>query len=122
MRISDWSSDVCSSDLDENDLRDGPRNKIQRPPFPVPSALQATNEHQQEFGCQAASLRRGRTINPARCCVRQRRWQQRRARSEEHTEELQSLMRTTYTVVCLKKQKTNTTTAQKETYTKESKT
>src|SRR3546814_2098454 len=100
MRISDWSSDVCSSDLshrryDENDLRDGPRNRIQRPPFPVPSALQATNEHQQEFGCRAASLRRGRTNHPARC------------RSEEHTSELQSLMRISYAVFCLKKKKTN---------------
>src|SRR3546814_8858956 len=33
-------------------------------------------------------------------------------RSEEHTSELQSLMRISYAVFCMKKQKNNTTTAQ----------
>src|SRR3546814_2061818 len=33
-------------------------------------------------------------------------------RSEEHTSELQSLMRTSYAVLCLKKKKKNTTTSQ----------
>src|SRR3546814_6024085 len=33
-----------------------------------------------------------------------------RGRSEEHTSELQSLMRTSYAVFCLKKKKRNTTT------------
>src|SRR3546814_5420805 len=33
-----------------------------------------------------------------------------RARSEEHTSELQSLMRISYAVFCLKKQKANSTT------------
>src|SRR3546814_3985014 len=32
-------------------------------------------------------------------------WQRRRARSEEHTSELQSLMRSSYAVFCLKKKK-----------------
>src|SRR3546814_8439466 len=36
-----------------------------------------------------------------------RRWHERR-RSEEHTSELQSLMRISYAVFCLKKKKTNT--------------
>src|SRR3546814_4046386 len=43
-------------------------------------------------------------------------------RSEEHTSELQSLMRNTYAVFCLKKQKTNNTRYQyhtiRSTYTK----
>src|SRR3546814_3199816 len=40
------------------------------------------------------------------------------ARSEEHTSELQSLMRISYAVFCLKKKKEHTTTLQpKETYT-----
>src|SRR3546814_3908719 len=43
---------------------------------------------------------------------KRRQWQQRR-RSEEHTSELQSLMRISYAVFCLKKKKlTNTLTAQ----------
>src|SRR3546814_3401674 len=36
------------------------------------------------------------------------------ARSEEHTSELQSLMRNSYAVFCLKKKKTNTKTNNKE--------
>src|SRR3546814_1350028 len=39
-------------------------------------------------------------INPA-----EERWKQKRMRSEEHTSELQSLMRISYAVFCLKKKK-----------------
>src|SRR3546814_7509483 len=39
-------------------------------------------------------------------------------RSEEHTSELQSLMRTSYAVFCLKKKKTHNTTATPITYYK----
>src|SRR3546814_2681848 len=38
----------------------------------------------------------------------------RRTRSEEHTSELQSLMRISYAVFCLKKKKTNNNTSRKE--------
>src|SRR3546814_10879076 len=38
-----------------------------------------------------------------------------RLRSEEHTSELESLMRTSYAVFCLKKKKTYTTTPTKQT-------
>src|SRR3546814_1567598 len=64
MRISDWSSDVCSSDLIAETL----------PHF------------DQEYGAEGARLRDGR--------------------SEEHTSELQSLMRISYAVFCLKKKTT----------------
>src|SRR3546814_4732024 len=37
-------------------------------------------------------------------------------RSEEHTSELQSLMRNSYAVFCLKKKKTTSTTTQKNNY------
>src|SRR3546814_10735418 len=73
MRISDWSSDVCSADLPGRD----------RAPLPSP-----------------ISPRRRRTITArmqiAGCCSS-------RSRSEEHTSELQSLMRKSYAVLCLKK-------------------
>src|SRR3546814_3646234 len=39
-----------------------------------------------------------------------------RQRSEEHTSELQSLMRTSYAVFCLQKKKKNTTKAQHQTH------
>src|SRR3546814_10272631 len=40
--------------------------------------------------------------------------QEERVRSEEHTSELQSLMRISYAVFCLKKKITNTTTSTKQ--------
>src|SRR3546814_7813462 len=47
---------------------------------------------------------------PARRYYRRRGWQKRR--SEEHTSELQSLMRISYAVFCLKKKTTNNVTTQ----------
>src|SRR3546814_2178518 len=41
--------------------------------------------------------------SPSRCAAVRRRRRSRRARSEEHTSELQSLMRSSYAVFCLKK-------------------
>src|SRR3546814_5722407 len=69
MRISDWSSDVCSSDLDV---------------FPP-----------------VADRQRGRSSLDEVPLIRR----PRHARSEEHTSELQSLMRISYAVFCLKKKK-----------------
>src|SRR3546814_7892144 len=78
MRISDWSSDVCSSDL-------FPRC---RSTTSAPAPL-----HQ---GSPRTSLGHGssesRAVLGHRC-----------SRSEEHTSELQSLMRISYAVFCLKK-------------------
>src|SRR3546814_5545937 len=82
MRISDWSSDVCSSDLDD------------------PRRTRATTVGQLSIddGCQAAvdAIRRQfvrRAHNVHQCLDR----------SDEHTSELQSLMRISYAVFCLKK-------------------
>src|SRR3546814_5232593 len=91
MRISAWSSDVCSSDLEEESYNHtarvcdiGPDNKLYitlGQPFnvPAPEKLDLYNE----YGI-------GGII---------------RMRSEEHTSELQSLMRISYAVFCLKKKK-----------------
>src|SRR3546814_3095867 len=111
MRISDWSSDVCSSDLlahaGEDQLA-GPAllgNEIGDPAralrlLPNPDGLQELNapagEHaprqrnrRHEFAAQGMAVR-----------------------SEEHTSELQSLMRISYAVFCLKKKKKQQTTPQ----------
>src|SRR3546814_1900274 len=92
MRISDWSSDVCSSDL-------------------------RTRLNEREEGRTYANLRlraSGDTPEPQRAVaramlshgkVRARRWRVSILRSEEHTSELQSLMRISYAVFCLKKKK-----------------
>src|SRR3546814_1613451 len=69
-----------------------------------------------------ALQRRGRQLQPVEhaalggrllalaCRRRFRRWALRGRRSEEHTSELQSLMRISYAVFCLKKNKTKTPT------------
>src|SRR3546814_8926029 len=102
MRISDWSSDVCSSDLpicflnlrqcaaplasrtSEQRERRLVASVVQRPPL---SALPETR-HGNEVRVQSGSARHA---NPSG------------TRSEEHTSELQSLLRISYAVFCLKK-------------------
>src|SRR3546814_9508910 len=116
MRISDWSSDVCSSDLDAGE---GGRH-VCRAQFRPCLCL-----------CGGASVRCG-ADDALRCCggdpagerecdegragggagagrrglyegLAGRALYARRQRSEEHTSELQSLMRISYAVFCLKK-------------------
>src|SRR3546814_5954088 len=111
MRISDWSSDVCSSDLIDDDRipRDHQSAVEIRRPGPVP---------QGKAGAAALSIRDAGALHrggvPGLFRDRPRRaeipagvsgrygWN----RSEEHTSELQSLMRISYAVFCLKKKKT----------------
>src|SRR3546814_2166647 len=90
MRISDWSSDVCSSDLVE------PRRR--RPHILAQRDIPALPE-------AGAGLARSR-IEREQPCVGGGRDDLLGARSEEHTSELQSLMRISYAVFCLKKKKT----------------
>src|SRR3546814_7445744 len=108
MRISDWSSDVCSSDLEP------PIQAIQRkpelggimPPESVDFLL-------ADFG-------RFRQVEPAMYPIAPvgveapadlpefgHGERGHDGRSEEHTSELQSLMRISYAVFCLKKKKPN---------------
>src|SRR3546814_7555279 len=106
MRISDWSSDVCSSDL----LR---FRKVE-----TGLSHRGTHRHDQpspERGPHEA----GRTAIPEEFTppdvemidvIRSRLMQSmfeshEVTRSEEHTSELQSLMRISYAVFCLKKKK-----------------
>src|SRR3546814_5865804 len=113
MRISDWSSDVCSSDRE--------------------MAVKVTNDALQLFGAAGYSrnnpLERmlrdarmftigGGTAQILRTVIASRILERklpqtrdgylnlRRARSEEHTSELQSLMRHSYAAFCLKKKTT----------------
>src|SRR3546814_10552527 len=116
MRISDWSSDVCSSDL-HADVALAAGDRAQHPHFGLETgdrgqraevvagetaevrpllrrigrrgegALQA-REHGDDLAPDAGDHRLGE------------------GRSEEHTSELQSLMRIPYAVFCLKKKNT----------------
>src|SRR3546814_10034840 len=99
MRISDWSSDVCSSDLR---LKHYGR-RIRRIRCPCQFKL-----HPGRGALRSASiLVRARDPPPETGG----RWLQNlgqeglsdQQRSEEHTSELQSLMRISYAVFCLKK-------------------
>src|SRR3546814_8807868 len=88
MRISDWSSDVCSSDLRAARLVVDRLPHRVRPPGADPAVdhpgLVPVDPHH-------APGARGDDRGAAH-------------RSEEHTSELQSLVRTSYAVFCLKKQ------------------
>src|SRR3546814_7656100 len=107
MRISDWSSDVCSSDLSA--ARDLHATSPQPADPPLRLIQQGSKEHAMThrsrlagfiIDCEtgdldaAASFWSGALGMPVA---------ERYARSEEHTSELQSLMRISYAVFCLKK-------------------
>src|SRR3546814_3872907 len=108
MRISDWSSDVCSSDLLEHQAPS-------REPVGARDGLQRLAHHglvqRGLLGGEAdhvVGLGLGRQV---RCDARvdlaatqeERAHERGEGRSEEHTSELQSLMRISYAVFCLKK-------------------
>src|SRR3546814_2845274 len=123
MRISDWSSDVCSSDLEETDVR--------KTRFSEEQIIAVLRE--QEGGMKTADVCRKHGISSATLYAWKAKYggmdvsQARKLkvleeenarlkrlladamldnRSEEHTSELQSLMRISYAVFCLKKKKT----------------
>src|SRR3546814_1931838 len=99
MRISDWSSDVCSADLQgaRQAQRVGQGGVHAAARCRSPSAAAAGECAVQPLGA-GARHRGARSI--ARLVARGR-----GSRSEEHTSELQSLMRNSYAVFCLKKKK-----------------
>src|SRR3546814_4276374 len=98
MRISDWSSDVCSSDLFQIEQACGKKrcacSKADIPFFPDRS-------HTSHAGKNHSSY----PVFQLTQCLSDRRCDMGGRRSEEHTSELQSLMRISYAVVCLKKKK-----------------
>src|SRR3546814_4711481 len=92
MRISDWSSDVCSSDL-QSSSPSSRTTRLQLLAFELIWRL--CYERLQMVSpptCQTPAQ-----VTCAHC---------QRSRSEEHTSELQSLMRISYAVFCLKKKTT----------------
>src|SRR3546814_6357661 len=117
MRISDWSSDVCSSDLDEQGRY---------------GEIVVTGDRANRFGTdtvQSGSFRNAKILDvpltisviPSEVLKSQQAVDLIDAvrntagvsttgtgpRSEEHTSELQSLMRISYAVFCLKKKHKN---------------
>src|SRR3546814_2795691 len=111
MRISDWSSDVCSSDLTKKAPRVRSRwgvlcnetEKARRPGLPQ-SYRALTSSGSYPGWPSTLGLRR--PMLGSRAGTRHT-FLSRTERSEEHTSELQSLMRNSYAVFCLKKKKYN---------------
>src|SRR3546814_2864996 len=127
MRISDWSSDVCSSDL-ERLARRGVERQRQRNQQPLDGdvavasllrdllggienthrivveprrLLRPRSRHRRDFGEREIGLAR-RLARVAARRLDQPGGHALLVRSEEHTSELQSLMRISYAVFCLK--------------------
>src|SRR3546814_3727686 len=120
MRISDWSSDVCSSDLSDDYawlqrdvLGDEASRRLPRAraftalaaelgvgPAPLAIAWCLRNPHVSSVILGASRVAQLlQNLEALDIAVR---------RSEEHTSELQSLMRISYAVFCLKKKNTYT--------------
>src|SRR3546814_3666020 len=120
MRISDWSSDVCSSDLTAPSRLSNLKRSTDRASSP------ARHSPRRVFLCQSLQLRPSLTLtgsnDPVNPDLVRKKIMARTARkndiptfrsiaggilsrSEEHTSELQSLMRISYAVFCLKKKK-----------------
>src|SRR3546814_8556923 len=126
MRISDWSSDVCSSDLSILSTL----ASLDKQDYPAPLEVLVINDGSTDAtgallagvnypwlrvidlaqnGGKAHALNEGLKLASHPLTIR----------SEEHTSELQSLMRTSYAVLCLNKNTTkyprNTTKNHKNT-------
>src|SRR3546814_9503304 len=107
MRISDWSSDVCSSDLfglggGDRILHAGVVERL--------ATLEADVLQQLRHGIEAVEHLAGRCAGLDDLAEDLQARDEAVAgggviRSEEHTSELQSLMRISYAVFCLKKKK-----------------
>src|SRR3546814_7565822 len=119
MRISDWSSDVCSSDLKAlarcrahvqqvgaRGEGEGQFDLVLRPPAVAPRLILVDDEAAADRKIHALGQNlavgvargEGEGIAVERLALLHLKMQ----RSEEHTSELQSLMRISYAVFCLK--------------------
>src|SRR3546814_6062755 len=130
MRISDWSSDVCSSDLDRQTFQNAPRqrrepsarearriasleNRIEKIDAELEDAYDTEDEdkaatleeRRDQVAGELQTIEEGlRDYTPdVRAVAGAIVTLDGNGRSEEHTSELQSLMRITYAVFCLKK-------------------
>src|SRR3546814_9392363 len=115
MRISDWSSDVCSSDLIVGQSLGALSPELSELLDSNDSAAIVqvkTNADLRTLAVKAVKDASGHVltfddITQQLSDQRRAAWSDvaRRIRSEEHTSELQSLLRISYAVFCLKQQK-----------------
>src|SRR3546814_4634500 len=112
MRISDWSSDVCSSDL----FVVYPRNHEAGRSYPAILVTHGSDADERfvDVGFQwdypvQVWAERGYVVVAMNDPIVGDSEEMLAARSDEHTSELQSLMRISYAVFCLKKKNKRTT-------------
>src|SRR3546814_5855864 len=115
MRISDWSSDVCSSDLRRRLLNKPLGDRVGRTiDLEIETDFRPNRRSERLHGisglaAEIVALEESRADRMEQCALAffVVAGDHRHAfRSEEHTSELQSLMRISYAVFCLKKKKT----------------
>src|SRR3546814_5074950 len=107
MRISDWSSDVCSSDLALIPCVLVVPGAVCADAIGADTAKPSATTDPRNALISALLPKKTPQLNRARAQVQQQPLPP--ARSEEHTSELQSLMRTSYAVFCLNTKKDNIT-------------
>src|SRR3546814_1457676 len=117
MRISDWSSDVCSSDLLVDAIVETDDRIVRQSVADLLHDVRRKDREAPVPGQPGGVIQFRLTIAQHRAGIPLRRWRDRFLdlpdgigniadhRSEEHTSELQSLMRISYAVFCLKKKK-----------------
>src|SRR3546814_10914226 len=118
MRISDWSSDVCSSDLSRADTGKGGQSLLDDKTRGTAGDFQRSLRARRTLDAISAVRIAPGGLTMQRYYVLDREmaagedgfeamvaraYRLKQARSEEHTSELQSLMRISYAVFCLKK-------------------
>src|SRR3546814_6647099 len=119
MRISDWSSDVCSADLFRHQFfgtarlayRDGGHafghaGHAESPAFTMSHSGRLIDRPGARVN--SSRLRNAGTSEKGHAMDDDDLPRRQGGRSEEHTSELQSLMRSSYAVFCLKKKNTKT--------------
>src|SRR3546814_9324334 len=106
LRISDWSSDVCSSDLGCKDVSTEVSAPIDSNPLTelIKSKLTSTAAD-GAVGFSPGDPVKINVADGVLSDVTMVNQDGKAVRSEEHTSELQSLMRISYAVFCLKKKK-----------------
>src|SRR3546814_10239447 len=115
MRISDWSSGVCSSDLAKRAAEERVRREAEEA-----EARERATETASDGAAIASQVAGEAAVAPVSPAAEPAPSKERPRpvakapeeddeRSEEHTSELQSLMRISYAVFCLKKNKENKT-------------
>src|SRR3546814_3906511 len=109
MRISDWSSDVCSSDLAKGKVTKRYPQRLVQTPLEKLASLSpeqrnlrphTTLERLQDEAAAISDNEAADRLQKARAALFES-----INRSAEHTSELQSLMSISYAVFCLKKKK-----------------